>query len=77
MHSGRFHFLIDGKQLTVSAGDPMLVVRPPTPHSWWNADPENEGVLDFTFTPGGKVEEFFRTIMGLGRVGMSPHACRA
>ncbi len=69
---GTFTFLIHGKQRDVKAGDPQVVVHSPTPHSWWNAHPSQPGLLEFTFTPGGRAEEFFRTIMGLGQVRESP-----
>lgn len=68
VHKGTFTFLVDGCQTTLQAGAAPFIVESPVPHSWWNAEPGQEGMLEFSFTPGGKIREFFRTIMGLGQV---------
>lgn len=70
--SGRASFRVDGEDLELSAGE-QLTVPPRTPHYLWNGS-DGETHLIVEFRPGLLKQEFYETVSGLARDGMSyPH----
>ena len=55
--SGAFAYLVDGKETPVQhPGDRALLVPAGITHTFWNAEPDNPGVLFAYFTPQGNVQ---------------------
>jgi mannose-6-phosphate isomerase-like protein (cupin superfamily) len=65
--SGAFGFIVDGKERRAEAGE-RVVIRPGTPHTWWNAG-ISEATAIVQFRPSLKTEEFFETFFGLAQDG--------
>jgi mannose-6-phosphate isomerase-like protein (cupin superfamily) len=64
---GSFGFIVDGKERRVEAGE-RVVVRPGTPHTWWNAG-ITEATAIVELRPALKTEEFFESFFGLAQDG--------
>lgn len=65
--SGVLRARVDGEELTLGAGESM-VVPPGTPHTWWIDGEEDAHVL-VEFRPALNTETFFETMYGLARDG--------
>ena len=65
---GAFAFQVeDSPPLTLRPGDAPVMVLAGTAHTFWNNQPDQEGVLLQTFQPGDNMEGFFRNMMGLAQ----------
>jgi mannose-6-phosphate isomerase-like protein (cupin superfamily) len=63
VRSGRIHFLLDGEERPVGAGE-EVTVAPGTWHRWWNAD-EGEVRIAVRVEPAMRFEEAILVIWGL------------
>jgi len=64
---GQVGFLIDGKEMVLSAGE-SATVAPETVHDWWQVGDEEAQVL-VEVDPGDRFLEMVSTIFGLARDG--------
>jgi quercetin dioxygenase-like cupin family protein len=65
--SGKLHFLVDGKELIIAAGE-RIVIPAGVPHRFWNEDTEEAHHIQ-QFSPALNIAGFFETFFALSRDG--------
>lgn len=67
--SGKLNALVDGKERTVAEGE-ELIVRPGTPHKWWNTTGE-EVHIEYVVQPALPLDRFLESVFALVQAGKS------
>lgn len=65
--SGKLHFLVDGKEQIIGAGE-RIVIPAGVPHCFWNEDDVEAHSIQ-RFSPALTIDEFFETFFALSRDG--------